>query len=633
MSSRKERKGKKRKQPLRKAQKKRPSEKKQRSSAKLAFMSKPWVAGVVFGIAYIWMITRFFVNFGAHPTRNSKLINIHSTFSETGEILIFSILIIVFGYFAARILRVYKLPRRWDIVAGVVAFGALTALYAMAFTEELSPNGDNAEYLMNTKSLVEEGSIYRLNSRADTRNTLASRGLPIILAPIYKIWGFDLVKMKMLIMGMGLALFPLLVLLFQNYISLSKSILISMVVVLSPHLLAAACNIMTEIPYVFWSVLTLLMMQLLAKNGLNQWKYLIVFLVSILMTYLTRPVGLTMVATAMAYMFFSVPWIQYLKKGSIRELWKEDTFRYLVMIVGPLILGLLFWQLWLSNTGVSQAEIFFRGEIFDRFYINLESSLQVFSQMLFRLDTYLWYIFFGNYRVQPLTIWSWPALLCLFAGMITYMRKNNLVFWYTIICWIIILFASLTPAQMVIIRYMSILVPFFIFFLFEGSRMIVKILGKLTGRKLKAGWVNLIPLLVMAQLMFTSFSSDRAVITLNTAGAGPNYDDYVEVARWSNQNLPEDAYVACVKPRIFWFYSQKDTRRSTTISEFHSADYEKEKLELWKSQGVTHLVVDRISGASRQSILPIIQNNPDLFQTLFIAPTSGTTTIYKINFE
>ena len=63
-------------------------------------------------------------------------------------------------------------------------------------------------------------------------------------------------------------------------------------------------------------------------------------------------------------------------------------------------------------------------------------------------------------------------------------------------------------------------------------------------------------------------------------GNGPAYTDFVDVARWAKNNLPDTAYVVSIKPRLFYVLSEKRGTRLSNIEEKYSQEYEQEKLKL-----------------------------------------------------
>jgi hypothetical protein len=213
------------------------------------------------------------------------------------------------------------------------------------------------------------------------------------------------------------------------------------------------------------------------------------------------------------------------------------------------------------------------------------------------------------------------------------LRQKKLVASYTLIIFVIIILASPTPAEMVIIRYLSILLPFIIYFTFKGAGAVLGFLSQRFHFLNETAFVKIVPILLLAQILFTNMRGNSINITLATMGNGPAYTDFVDVARWAKNNLPDSAYVVSVKPRLFYVLSEKRGTRLSTIEEKYSMEYEQEKLSLFKRLGITHIILDGISGATRENIFPIVKNNPGMFQTLYIGSMSGTSSVNRIIYE
>jgi hypothetical protein len=215
-------------------------------------------------------------------------------------------------------------------------------------------------------------------------------------------------------------------------------------------------------------------------------------------------------------------------------------------------------------------------------------------------------------------------------GLLTGLRQRKLIAGYTLIVFIIIMLASATPAEMVIIRYLSVLIPFIIYFVFLGTNTIMQFLTRKLRLTAGTTLARIASALLLGQILFVNMHGNSVNITKSALGNGPAYEDYMDVARWSKVNLPDTAYVVSVKPRIFYLLSEKKGTRLSTIQETYSEEFEREKLDLFKRLGITHIVLDGISGSTRENIFPIVKNNPEMFQTLYIGSTSGTSTISKI---
>ena len=535
-----------------------------------------------------------------------------------------------FGYFAYHYLQLKKeiLKRDYLILGG--AFLSISIFYFLAFNKEILPNGDNAEYMILAKSLVERGGAYRLDTPNETPNSLASLGLPLLLSPIYAIWGFDFVKMKILIMALGIALFPLLFKMFRQYHTFSLSALLTITCFASPYLVSSAVPIMTEMPYMFWSILALFLMQKYARGDGIDRKYLVLSLFAVIMAYLTRAIGMSILIAFMVYLLLNIPWGKYLGEKNWKGLFRSLPFKKFAWVAAPILLFGIVWQLYQAITGISQIYLFFSADLPNFFRANLISAIWVLPQMLFEDETYRWYNFVSGNTLSPINFTWIVLLLILLFGLFTSLLRKSLLAIYTFFVLVVVLQGSLTAAQMVIIRYTSVVYPFLIYFFFLGLLRLFNLLlerskhpnYRLVGRVLGT--------LALLQVLLTGFHGDRLNIETRILGRNPEYHDFLDVARWSKNNLPDDAYVLAIKPRIFYVLSGRKSGRLTSTGEIPTDDYILEKLEHFKKQGVTHIILDRMSSSTQRNIFPIVEEHPDLFRTLYLGTTASTSAVLKL---
>ncbi|MBK8502932.1 MAG: glycosyltransferase family 39 protein [Saprospiraceae bacterium] len=514
-----------------------------------------------------------------------------------------------------------------------LSFLAVATLYCTAFTEEISPNGDNAEYMIIAKSLVERGAVFRLEVPNETPNALASIGLPLMLTPIYKLWGFDIIKMKLLILLLAISISFLLYRFYVRKQGFALALLLSLTAVTSPYLVGNSTDVMTETPYLFWSLITLLIIIKYQDSKLFEWKYYFMVIAAIVMTYLTRAVGIGALGALLIFLAWNVSWIKLFSKEDRRATFASADFKKLFYIMLPLVVGAIGWQIWQQSKGISQAKIFFNTNIAEQFEYNFRSAIHVLPQMLFREETFRFQNFYSSSVLSTLDLKYGVILGLMVLGLVQGLRQKKLIASYTLIIFIIIILASPTPAEMVIIRYLSILLPFIIYFTFIGADMVLSFLNRRFHFLSGTAFVKIGTVLMLAQILFTNMRGNSINITLTTMGNGPAYTDFVDVARWARNNLPDSAYVVSIKPRLFYVLSEKRGTRLSNIQEKYSEEYEQEKLSLFKRLGITHIVLDGISGATRENIFPIVKNNPKMFQTLYIGSMSGTSSVNKIIYE
>ncbi|MCB0665698.1 MAG: glycosyltransferase family 39 protein [Saprospiraceae bacterium] len=547
---------------------------------------------------------------------------------------LFTLLTLGFGYFGWRYLENAQVMTGTDRVIFVGVSVLILAIYISAFTKEVSLNGDNAEYMIITKSLVEKGKVVRLETPSETPNSLASVGLPLLLAPIYKLWGFDIVKMKVLVMLMGFSIFFLLYQLFERKLGFALATMLATVGVTSPYIVGNARDVMTETPFLFWSVVSMLAIYKYHESKYFNWKYFLFVFLATMMTYLTRAVGAGLFAALVLFLISQVSWSKLYTSEKRKELFRSIEFRKLLYIMIPVFVGGVLWQISQHNAGVSQASLLLDSNLPQQVEYNTQSAVGVIPQMLFRAETFRFQNFYSSAKLVPLDFKFTIVLIVLFLGILNGLRQKNLMAFYILITTAIVLLASVTPQQMVIIRYLSVLIPFFIYFVFFGTNQVLRYFFRKVQIADRGSWlIKVLSLLVLSQVFLVNLQGHSVNMTLSSVGNGPGYQDFVDVARWASNNLPEDAYVVSVKPRLFYVLSGKKGTRLSTIEEEYSQEYEKEKLDLFKKLGITHVVLDGVSGATRENIFPIVQNNPDMFQTLYIGATSGTSSINKIIYK
>jgi hypothetical protein len=199
-----------------------------------------------------------------------------------------------------------------------------------------------------------------------------------------------------------------------------------------------------------------------------------------------------------------------------------------------------------------------------------------------------------------------------------------------VILFLIILVASNTPAEMVMIRYLSVLLPFIIYYTYLG---VVSLLDRIVPTPPLNPLAKLGGAVFLALMLVVNLSGVAVNIAKSAVGNGPAYDDFIDVAQWAKNNLPDDALVMSIKPRLFYVLSDKKGARLGVQGEEYTPELEREQLELFRREGITHLILDGVSGSTRRNIYPIVKNNPEMFQTMYIGSISSSSSVQKIIYK
>lgn len=522
---------------------------------------------------------------------------------------------------------------KWDQKLLLLGWIGMSVYYILAFQPLLSPNGDNAEYIINAKALVEHGRALRLDTPNDTPNTLASLGLPTLLSPVYAIWGMDIYKMKAMIMLLGLMVFPVLYYFLKDQFGSIPSLMITLVGFTSPYVLGSSTTIMTETPYILFSILGLIVCHRYHQSKSFSWKWGLLSLLMLVVVFQMRIVGLALAGALGAVLSISTI-KEYLnhraQKSKQVNFLKGSAVKKLLLIMVPALAGVIVLQIWQGNTGTSQAEVFFGTDILNNAWHKLSSCYMLIGPMLFSSETFHWISFAVGAQPPVLNMGWFLVAIPAGVGLAHCLYKNQIAGYYALFCSFLIVFGSRAAEEMVIMRYLTILVPLLIYFYVVGVQWLID----RSAPKLALKRLPILPKIVcgllLAQMLLSNAGSNAFSIARGQIGYGTRYEDMISTAEWAGKYLPRDAYVASVKPRIFYLYSNLDGVRLLNSSHRSGQMNAQDIIKYWFDLGITHLMIDQLSGSSRSIAAPVVESAPHLFEKIASPSANGSTTIYKL---
>lgn len=152
--------------------------------------------------------------------------------------------------------------------------------------------GDNAQYILLARALSDGLGYRAINYPNSPLYTLVPPLFPILLTPIVFFFGYNFLLMHVLIVIFAAASLVLLYLLFKETLERNKLLLLIFLVGINPFLLAIGVrNILTEIPFIFFSLAAFLGFQRywISEAKFNKYFFITVFLVCA--ACLTRNIG------------------------------------------------------------------------------------------------------------------------------------------------------------------------------------------------------------------------------------------------------------------------------------------------------------------------------------------------------
>ncbi len=536
------------------------------------------------------------------------------------QFILYTIIYGLFGYFGFRFIT-GKSENKLSTILMLVGFAAVILLHYIAFNKAFEDVDDNASYMIAAKSLVDKGAPYYLYMPEMLPDTEGALGLPIMLIPFYLIWGMSYIPMEILIFFTMIGSVIMSFLLFRKIAGTNFAVIITILYATHPYIVSFSSIIMTEIPYIFWSLLALyLCLKFEEKQKINYF-LLIGAVLAILMTYLTRAIGAGFFAAAILYFLLKSNIIKNIKQKAM-PFYQDMAFKKFILISALIFVVFLVYQLWIRSVGgASQAEALTKMSLTDQFTKNMGLVWQVFSQNIFcgklaRLNVNPEYL-------QPVNFLWAIIFLIVMVGLFYSILKKELIGLYFVFVLLLILVGNVATQAMFVSRYLIVFTPFMIYFLFLGVKVLIGLVDKKKQVAQTAG------ILVFCFLLGNSFIGDAYNVQRSKQATLHNaaYQAFLDCAEWAKTNLPKDAIVASRKERIFYVFSNglrgykhitsnemgRMQEEGMTMEEF-----QKKKLEKMAAKNTDYVIIDTFNSASVQMIYPIIEKNPDKFKLLKI---------------
>lgn len=483
-------------------------------------------------------------------------------------------------------------------------------IYQYCFDEKFSLNGDNASYYLLGKSIRLGDGFTLYNNLNSTPHNHFPPGYPLLIS-VVMLFGKSPVLIKML---NGLFLFGSLILSYKIIRKLKISWQIALVSVLlmtvNYHLVKSSVIIMSEIPFLFFSLLSLwLLMKIDFFKEFLKSKTFYFFLISLSFTFHIRTAGIAILAGILLYLLFEKRW-----KGMISVL-----FGFIILalpwIIRGKILGLKSgYQTQLLKINPYQPELGDIGlvELWTRF------SNNVIRYLTKELPSGIFPFLEVNYKTSQ--IWQ-EYVLGTFIVMLTLIGIWRLPKYRTLILGYIIGAFSILLLWVDVwkgVRFLLPLIPIIVFLMvYASSLFLEKILG----------FVNLkstyLPLLLLPVLLFytqdfklnkdqqyQSYPLQRLHLEAKNPYAS-KWKNYLKIAEYAKKNLKPSDIVACRKPQLFHIFSD----RFTCFYPFEEDD--KVLIEDLKKRNVKYVVVEQLGYSStNRYLVPAVNKNKFNFRSV-----------------
>lgn len=464
--------------------------------------------------------------------------------------------------------------------------------------------GDNAGYYILGSSIASGQGYSNIHTKSAKKHTHFSPGYPIIIATTILLLSDDIETIKKV---NGLFLFLTACLLFFLIHHLSHNYHIAFIttflMLLNFHILSYSVIMMSEIPFLFFSTLSLF---LVLKTDFNlpilkntRFWFL---LLAIIISYYIRPTGIALIAAVglilalrkkwtyliveiISFILLVLPWVIRNKTvgGSsyIQQLIQINPYR---PELGKLTLSDLFIRIW---------------ENFQR-YLTREVPAGTFNFIPEKTHTLpisfdewilgafiLAIVLLGIYRLKEQSIILGSYILSTFGILLLWPQV-----WYG-------------P------RFSIPLIPIILFLFIYGLTYIFTFKNYLP---FKINNHLLYSSLSICTIIFGIKSYSQPLDYLHEAGKrpySPNYENYFKIAEWVNLNTPDSTIISCRKEQLFYLFSQKKVFR------FKNTIDMEEQVAFLKDASTDYVVLEQLGySATGRNLYPAIKRYPNKFKVI-----------------
>lgn len=373
------------------------------------------------------------------------------------------------------------------------------------------------------------------------------------------------------------------------------SFLVSMVVLLNSQILRYSYIMMSEIPFMFFSLLTLLFVLKEEQQSRNYGLYFWISLFALIVSYYIRTQAVALLGGVVFYYFLKKRWQNALLVS----------FSFVLCVLPWSIRGMNLGgniylnQLILKNPYRPELGVMHVEDLFNRIGVNslryiskeIPSSVLPFLEIP-QTKPPLWYYYIIGGIIIGLIVY----------GIFSVSKKYRAL----LIGYIAGQFAIqlLWPSVWFGVRFMLPIVPILQFLvLFSLYNLFFGRLVKLEEEKASKIKVAILSIFLILNLPAVKSLYYRSQVKWNS-----KYVSYFNLAKWCNGNTPKEAVIACRKPALFYLYSNR------TVAMFKNAE-ENVLLDDMKKNHVSYVVLDRLGYSSTtRYLVPALKSRLNEFK-------------------
>ncbi len=486
----------------------------------------------------------------------------------------------------------------------------IAAMYLLTLNNHWIPEWDSVIYISLAKSLA-AGEGYKYTGFFYVPYPFYPFAFPLLLSPTVHFFGVNFLLMRLLIVIMGICSIGLVYLMFRElFKDRWLGISIMLLTACSYSLLSFTRHIMSEVPYLFFSLLSIIFIDKYRGEKSYLTKNALIGTLFLLLTYFTRMAGISLVGASVLSLFFGNN-----QRKNLALNFKKAGLVGLIFIIFAsawMIRNHLTKEPFLSGTkeGLGYRHDLISVELYNPhsetigikdFSIRIRDGISYYGGLLPRMVVQRPPRTFLIAKLLTLFIILWGFIYCSFK------RRGISEYYFFLYITMYILWPHRIGS-----RFLIPLIPFIFYYFITGIREALNLLASKISNQEKFAKVLNKPALtfIVFALIFYYLPADIKIIkeerthTYYTKGKA----DFMELIKWVKENTPPEAVIISNNAQLVYFLSQRKT---------FFFPWGNDKKEIMKSiykYGIDYAFINPGIGHTKKYLLPIIQSNVNRFE-------------------
>ena len=469
----------------------------------------------------------------------------------------------------------------------------------LLFDANLSLTGDNAQFINLGRSLADGHGLSETIEGEPIPHTKYPFGFPLLLAITDIIFPDNLIALKSLIVLLYAISIPLTYLLIRRFAPPPIALGVSALCLASPLLLDYSHQVMSEIPFLLFSLIALLLLHRAQKS--STLSTLALAIIAMIAAYHIRSAGIILIGTGI--IFFA-----------LHKKWKETG----LIAVGSLLLALPYQirnaslggtpyikQLLSINPYRPEEGALTFATLIERIFTNLELyGLQIIP-----------YIFLPSFIDANYFVGLFFSCLILYALITGLIKRHLLIVYLTCYLSLYILWPDMWSDT----RFLIPVIPILFYTILTSLDELLQLLARALKKKARRTGTVLFFLFLLGSNIYETNNLAEYIGWLP-----PPWDNYFAAAEWIKDNTDPQVKIACRKPYLMnAVANRKATGYAWKTPDQVIAEFEKNSIEI--------VVVDQIGFRSTPEFLfPAIEAYENRFKILHIVRNPDT---YVLKFK